>query len=113
MLAQRWGTVADRRRRGGEASGWAGLTQAACDLVLGLHHDGVGSNLRMVDDLAAGQHGGTGHPFRGQAAQPLSGGTGAQHVLDELQPLVDVLLAQRGCLEPRIVQPFRAVERTS
>ena len=84
---------------------WAG------GFVLGFQHDLVRLHLRIGDHAAAGQHRGAGHAARGQPFQPFLGGAGAQDILRQREPLIDVLLTQRGRLEARVVQPVRLVQR--
>ena len=109
MLAQCGASVADaagfREPRGGSS-----LPNRPASRMLGFHHYAVRG------DLGVGQHGGpcqhrrAGKPSRVSRSSHSSAGRVSNASWIRAETFVDVALAQRGGLEPRVVQPFRFVE---
>ena len=76
-------------------------------MVLGLDDDPHLAHMRMADDLVAGLHRGAGHADRRQPFEPFRSRPREQRLLGQLQPRVNVLLAQCRGLEPLIIlEPF-------
>ena len=73
-------------------------------------HKAERRNLRMPDDLVAGQHRAAGNAGGRQELEPFRGRAGHQRRLGQLQPRVDILLPQRRRFEPLVFHPFQTAD---
>ena len=94
MLPQYGATEAHFDRRGREPGCRTCLAQASRVRVLRFDDGLVLSKLRMTDDLATSQDRRAGNVLGFQPRQPLRRAAGAQDVLREAQPLIDVPMAK-------------------